>query len=79
MVNKHNSVTAMDIFQIVLIVLKLCKVIDWSWWWVLSPMWISASILIVAMIIAAVHKAVKQKRRLKEYDEYDMPDIEKRD
>lgn len=21
------------------IVLKLCKVIDWSWWWVLSPFW----------------------------------------
>ena len=23
------------------IVLKLCDVIDWSWWWVLSPIWIS--------------------------------------
>lgn len=26
---------------IVFIVLKLCKLIDWSWWWVLSPLWIS--------------------------------------
>ena len=34
--------------QIVFIVLKLCKVINWSWWWVLSPTWIS--IILVAVI-----------------------------
>lgn len=22
------------------IVLKLCKVIDWSWWWVVAPLWL---------------------------------------
>ena len=21
------------------VTLKLCKVIDWSWWWVLAPLW----------------------------------------
>lgn len=21
------------------VVLKLCHVIDWSWWWVLAPFW----------------------------------------
>jgi uncharacterized RDD family membrane protein YckC len=33
-----------SIFEIALItfiVLKLTRVITWSWWWVLSPMWIS--------------------------------------
>ena len=29
---------------IVFIVLKLCRLIQWSWLWVLSPMWISAII-----------------------------------
>ena len=28
-----------------LIVLKLTGVIGWSWWWVLSPMWISGVLL----------------------------------
>ena len=28
-----------------LIVLKLTGVIDWSWWWVLSPLWISGILL----------------------------------
>lgn len=36
------------LLQVAFIVLKLCKVIDWSWWWVLSPTWIS---LIVGLLI----------------------------
>ena len=39
--------------QTVFIVLKLTKVIDWSWWWVLSPFWIS--ILFVLAIVAYIH------------------------
>lgn len=31
--------------------LKLTRVITWSWWWVLSPMWISILLLIVVLII----------------------------
>ena len=40
------------VLQTVFLVLKLAKVIDWSWWWVLSPTWIS--ILIVLAIVAYV-------------------------
>jgi hypothetical protein len=29
---------------IVFIILKLCKVIAWSWVWVLSPLWISVGL-----------------------------------
>lgn len=29
------------------IILKLCNVITWSWWWVLSPVWIPIAISIV--------------------------------
>lgn len=28
------------------IALKLCGVIDWSWWWVLSPLWITVGVVI---------------------------------
>ncbi len=27
------------LLTIVFIVLKLCHVIDWSWWWVFAPIW----------------------------------------
>ena len=43
----------LELLLLVFIVLKLCKVITWSWWWVLSPIWISA-ILVVIMIVVIV-------------------------
>lgn len=39
------------LLTIVFIVLKLCGVITWSWWWVLSPLWISVVIVLVILAI----------------------------
>ena len=39
------------LLTIVFIVLKLTNVIDWSWWWVLSPMWIGLGIWIAVLAI----------------------------
>lgn len=44
------------------IVLKLAGVITWSWWWVLlSPVWISAALLALAITALAIQpfKAAK--------------------
>ena len=38
------------LLTLVFIVLKLCHVIDWSWWWVLSPIWISFGIAILFVV-----------------------------
>lgn len=38
------------LLTVAFIVLKLCDVISWSWWWVLSPLWISAIITIVVLV-----------------------------
>jgi hypothetical protein len=40
--------------QIAFIVLKLCKVIDWSWLWVLAPTWIGLILMVVVAICAAL-------------------------
>lgn len=36
------------------ITLKLCKVIAWSWWWVLAPLWIPLIPVAIALTIAGV-------------------------
>jgi hypothetical protein len=41
------------LLTIVFIVLKLTGVISWSWWWVLSPVWITA-LLVVAVLLVVV-------------------------
>lgn len=58
MSNSNSTTTSGGIglsglLTVAFVVLKLCHVIDWSWWWVLSPLWISwivAIILIIVMI-----------------------------
>lgn len=57
--NNNNNTTGGSIgftglLQIVFIVLKLCKVINWSWWLVLLPTIISAGIAAVALIIFGI-------------------------
>ena len=56
MSDQGNSTTRSGIgfcglLTIAFIVLKLTHVIDWSWWWVLAPMWAGVG-LIVAVIVA---------------------------
>lgn len=46
------------LLTIAFIVLKLCHVIEWSWWWVLSPIWIEIAIALVLLLIAAIINAV---------------------
>jgi hypothetical protein len=41
------------IVMLAFIVLKLVGVIAWSWWWVLSPLWING-IVLAAMLCAVL-------------------------
>jgi len=38
----------------VFIALKLTEQIEWSWWWVFSPLWIPAILLIVMLAIFTI-------------------------
>lgn len=42
------------LLTIAFIVLKLCGVITWKWIWVLSPLWISAAIVILILLITLI-------------------------
>lgn len=45
--NKSSGLSVSGVVQIVLIVLKLVGVIDWSWGVVLTPLWIDITLLVV--------------------------------
>lgn len=42
----------LGLLTLLFIGLKLTDHIDWSWWWVLSPIWIPLSILFAVILIA---------------------------
>lgn len=43
------------LLTILFIALKLTKVIAWSWLWVLSPIWIALSVVLVALIVIGLY------------------------
>ncbi len=57
--NNNNTATSGGIgvtglLTVAFIVLKLCGVITWSWWWVLSPVWISVGIVVLVLLIGLI-------------------------
>ena len=42
-----------------IVVLKLCKVISWSWWWVLSPILIPIGIGLICILITIIGEAIE--------------------
>lgn len=55
--NTKSGIGFVGLLTIVFITLKLLKVISWSWWWVLSPIWIEILLIVViAFIVALVKK-----------------------
>ena len=53
---RNTGVSTLGVLQIVFIVLKLCRLIDWPWVWVLAPLWgsIALSVLILAVMFGVV-------------------------
>jgi len=51
------------LLTIAFIVLKLVGVIDWSWIWVLSPLWISFALFIIVLLILFIPVAIINNRR----------------
>ena len=49
--NKRVGLGLADVLTIVFIVLKLIGIIEWSWFWVLSPVWISVILIVVLSVV----------------------------
>jgi hypothetical protein len=47
--NTSNGLGLGTVLFIVFLILKLTDTIDWSWWWVTSPLWIPLALGVVVM------------------------------
>lgn len=52
-----NGIGIGTVLLVVFMVLKLCHVITWSWWWVTAPVWIPVAFAIVFSGLVALLKA----------------------
>ena len=60
--NYTSGVSFSTLLTVLFVGLKLTGHIDWSWWWVLSPLWISTGLaFIIAIIVLIVAVVVESK------------------
>ena len=55
--NSSGGIGFVGLLTVLFIGLKLTHYIDWSWWWVTSPLWIS---LVLVILIVSIF--LKSKR-----------------
>jgi len=48
--SSNGNISLPALLTTVFIVLKLIGKISWSWWWVLSPLWIYGAILLLVFL-----------------------------
>lgn len=55
-----------SLLAILFIALKLTGVIAWSWWWVLSPIWIGLALvsIVLFVMVCLIMAADKEKAKL---------------
>lgn len=72
--SSNNNTTAVaggtsisTLLTVLFVALKLTGVISWSWWWVVSPLWISWGLIIIlfttGVLFLGVHKAYTMRNR----------------
>ena len=57
--NSSNSgINFTGLLTVLFIGLKLANIIDWPWWWVLAPIWISILIILTVLFVALAVKLI---------------------
>lgn len=58
-----NSFPILGLLGLLFITLKLCSVLEWSWWWVLAPFWLPFGILLAVFIVGLVISVIASYKK----------------
>jgi len=56
-----SGVSLSMVVFVVFLILKLTNNIDWSWWWVTSPLWIPFILVMAIFFFALVFMFIKKR------------------
>ena len=59
---RYTGIGFAEALTLLFIALKICKVIDWPWLWVLSPILLTLVFLIVVAVLVVIVTAVNNKK-----------------
>jgi len=57
-IKAKQNLNVPTVLFLIFLVLKLTDLVDWSWVWVTSPLWIAFSILFIKFIFAYYNRGV---------------------
>lgn len=61
--NQSGGIGFLGLLTVLFVGLKLTNYIDWSWWWVLSPLWISFAVCLAMLaVVLGVAAVIATKR-----------------
>ena len=52
--SSSDGIGVLGLLGVVFVTLKLCGVIDWSWWWVTLPFWGGFALLLLIGLVLGV-------------------------
>jgi hypothetical protein len=52
--SKSGGIGVGGLLLVLFVALKLTHVIAWSWWWVLSPIWIPLALVAACLVVVAI-------------------------
>lgn len=61
MKNASSGIGITGLLQVAFIVLKLCKVINWSWWLVFMPTFVDIGAFVIILLISIVVSIIKNR------------------
>ncbi len=57
--NKSTGISLSVVILLIFLVLKLTKLIDWSWVWVLSPLWIPFALVFIVISLGTLSGLIR--------------------
>ena len=70
MAKRTSSIGILDLLTLLFIGLKLAGKINWSWWWVFSPIWIACIIYFTLAIIIKIANDKHEKMMMEKDPNY---------
>lgn len=59
---KDKGIGSVSVLTLIFVALKIAELIDWSWIWVFSPIWISSLFWLILYAIILIWKRITRKK-----------------
>lgn len=61
MSNQASGLVMLQLLGVLFVALRLCGVIELSWWWVLSPFWFPVLLIAVLMVLCTAFLVIHER------------------